>query len=166
MALSDEEKEPYLRLALAAFEGGSLDADEYMRRVQAIERAASVAEMARAVEKQGTPATLGQQGTPGTAPGLWQQDTPAASDPHRPSYDPVDLALMMKQASTASRSLKANRYTVLIVLVLLVLILLGLGIWLAARVHTGNSNQSGLGPYRPSPAYISVSASSPLSPRR
>ncbi|MGA2036682.1 MAG: hypothetical protein ABSH04_03755 [Acidimicrobiales bacterium] len=155
MTVSDEEREPYLQLALQAFESGSLDADEYTWRVKAIDRATSVAEMSKALESRGP--ALGRE-------------------PSRPAYDAVDLARMMAGTGGTRHSRKSNRYTVLIIVVLLLIVLLGIGVWLAARVHSVNPNPSGapVGPalvsahVAVSGAYVSVPEGPPLplSPRK
>lgn len=132
MAVTDEEREPYLRVALAAFESGSLDADEYMRKVQAISSASTVAEMARALAREGPSSGEARVSS-----------VEVRREP--PAYDAVDLALMMNQTSRAGRSQTSKRYAVVIMVILLFVVLLAIGIWLATQIHAGRSPQSGFG---------------------
>jgi len=142
----DADREFYLQQALEAFESGTFDAYEYTQRVQAIDRATSEAEMAKALGRRTPP-------------------TPAAST--RPALDPVDLARMISQAAPARRGRQSNRYTMLVMVVVIFVVLLVMGVWLTARVHS-NSNPSGAA-VRPAEAGVYASAvlpPSPLSPRR
>ena len=138
------EREMYLRLALQAFESGSIDAYQYRQRVQAIDRATSVTEMAQALEGRGLPAGAG---------------------PSRPPMDAVDVALMRVSAARAYHPRKSKRYTALILVAIVFIVLIGLGVWLATKVHSTNPNSN----VTPG-AYISISTPgappSPLSPRR
>jgi len=148
--LRDAEREPYLKAVLEAFEGGSLDAYEYTRRVRAIERASSPEELARAIERP----------DPGGE---------AAASASRPSYDAVDLARMMASPTGVRPARKSSRYTALIMVVLAFIVLLGIGIWLATRVHATSSGPSGAA-VAPVPMVAYASAPfgppSPLSSRR
>ena len=153
MAATDADRETYLRLVLEGFEAGSFDAYEYTQRVQAIDHANSVEEMAR----------------------LAQVQTGEVPDARRPALDPVDLAVMASRTPgsrsprTVQKGKSSSRYTALIVVVLLFIVLLGLGVWLSARVHGTSSSPSGAAI---EPVSVSLYASplevppSPLSPRR
>lgn len=131
MAVSDEERERYLRVALQAFESGSLDADEYLCRVQAISSAATVADMARALAREDRSAEA--------------RPTSIGAPCERPAFDAVDLARTMNQISRAGRSQTSRRYILLIMIALLFVVLLAIGIWLATQIHAGRSPQSGYG---------------------
>ncbi len=122
MAVSDAGRELYLQLALQAFESGSLDAYEYTWRVHVIDRATSVAEMAEALE---------------------QHVLASRDEASRPAYGAVDLARMTARPSGARRSRSTSRYSALILLLLILVALLGIWVWLAARVHSLNSNLRG-----------------------
>jgi len=140
--LTDAEREPYLRAALLAFENGSIDMDEYTRRVQAIDRAGSRAEMTKALGKPASARPAVETGAQAVETEA-QAVEPEAQEVSRPRLDAVDLARMMAPAPGVRSRAKSSRYTVLIMVALLLVVLLGIGIWLASRVHNANSNSGG-----------------------
>jgi hypothetical protein len=140
VALTDAEREPYLRGLVSALESGELDAYEYTIRLQAIERAESVDEIV-SVLNRGSDAT-------------------GSHDPATP-LDPVDLALMSSARAGSSRAVA--RHVAMVIVAVVFIVLSMLGIWLARHVQSG-------GPGTGAAAAIYTSGSgappSPLSPRR
>jgi len=108
-------RERCLRLVLAAFEDGRLEAFEYSQRVGALERATSVDQMTSVVASL-PPAGASATTTPG------------------PRLDAVDLARLQATSARRTPSL-ATRYVALTIVVIIFAVLLGLGAWLMTRVH-------------------------------
>ena len=119
------DRQPYLRRALDALEGGQLDVAEYAQRVRAINAAGSAALM-EAVAAD----TPGGHRAPPAAPG---------GEP-----DPVDLALMGRR-STGPSSTNGPRYLTLVVVLVLFAVLLGIGVYLASHVHGVTAGAQHLG---------------------
>jgi hypothetical protein len=146
-------REPFLLQLLERFEGGELDAYEYGRRVNALERTTSTQEMTQIVE---APGALAVDAASGVRQGV----------PTRPALDPVDLARLAAPTTSAKARNPRARYVMLVIVVIAILVALVIGIWLARRVQV--PSPSSLGPL---PGFVhhasgSIPVPSPRSPRR
>jgi hypothetical protein len=108
-----EEREPYLRRVLDAFEAGHIEAYEYTQRVLAINAASSTRQM-EAIVEQPSEGSSGPMVTPG--------------------FDAVDLAWLRSSASPAQRG-PGTRYVALAIVFVLFAVLIAVGMWLVTHVH-------------------------------
>lgn len=103
---SEQDREDVLERLLQRFETGQLPADEYTRRVLAVQRAATVADMVGAAE--------------------------APSDEGR-VVDAVDALLLARQAQSKTGPARNPRYVWAGMFLFFMLVLVVLGLWLVAH---------------------------------
>lgn len=148
-ATGPDQRERMASLLTSALERGLMDEAEYLRRLEAINMAASFEEMARIVQEM---PVFGAGGT--TSAGLWAQggskDTGSASaPPWRGGPDPVDLALLAR-SKPGARPKADHRWTAMLMVILLFVMLMILGLVLASRVRPSPSGAP-LTPLTPAP---------------
>lgn len=117
---SEQDREDVLRRLLERFEAGRMPADEYTRKVQAVQRAATLSDMVAAAE------------APSDDMGAMRH------------LDAVDALLLARQAQSKAGPARRPRYVWAGMLLFFMLVLIVVGAWLVAHAKAlHNSGNTG-----------------------